>query len=149
MPDHATHEDLRRRGAVKTSSNRAFGLVFATVFALIALWPLFARWLLDGAGGVRLWALALAAAFVVIALAAPRWLAPLNRLWTAFGLVLHRITNPLVMGLLFYGAVTPTGLIRRGLGKDPLRRKRDPAAASYWIERIPPGPAPESMERQF
>jgi hypothetical protein len=37
----------------------------------------------------------------------------------------------------------------RLFGKDPLRLKRDPAAATYWIERTPPGPKPESLGDQF
>ena len=131
----SSHEDYRRRSAVKRSSNRAFGLVFAAVFALIALWPL-----LQG-DGPRWWALAAGAGFAGLAAMAPRSLAPANRLWHALGMLLGRLVNPLVMGLIFYLAVTPTGLILRLLGKDPLRLKWDPDAASYWIERKPPGPA--------
>ena len=139
----SSHEDFRREAEVKQSSDRAFGLVFAAVFVLIALWPL-----LDGAGP-RWWALAVAGAFALLALAAPRVLAPANRLWHRFGLLLGRLVNPLVMGLLFYLVVTPTGLILRAFGKDPLRLGRDPDAASYWIERIPTGPEGSGMPRQF
>ena len=53
------------------------------------------------------------------------------------------------MGFLFYATVTPIGLIMRTLGKRPLRLKFDPEAESYWIERKPPGPEPETMIRQF
>ena len=139
----SSHEDFRRESAVKQSSDRAFGLVFAVVFTLIALWPL-----LDDAGP-RWWALAVAGAFVIMALAAPRVLAPANRLWHRFGLLLGRLVNPLVMGLLFYLVVTPTGLILRLSGKDLLRLAREPDAASYWIARTPPGPAGSGMPRQF
>ena len=139
----SSHEDFRRESAVKPSSDRAFGLVFAAVFAVIALWPL----LHDG--GPRWWALAAAGAFAGLALAAPKVLAPANRLWHRFGLLLGRLVNPLVMGLLFYLVVTPTGLILRGFGKDFLRLAREPDAASYWIERTPPGPAGSDMPRQF
>ncbi len=142
MNGSSFHEDYRRP-EVKSSSNRSFGIVFAVVFAIIALWPL-----TDG-GAARVWAAAIAGAFLVIALARPSLLAPLNRVWTVFGLMLHRITNPLIMGLVFYGAVTPTGLIMRALGKDPLRRRLDPGAESYWIDREPPGPAGDTMNHQF
>lgn len=139
------HEDLGREDEeVKGSSDRGFGQVFAVVFALVAFWPL------TGAGGsVRLWSLGLAIAFLAIAYLRPSLLAPLNWVWTRFGLLLHRIVNPLVMGMLFYGTVTPMGLIMRTLGKDLLRLKRDPEAKTYWIERKPPGPAPDSMSNQF
>ena len=141
MAQQSLHEDLKRDEAPKGSSDRGFGLVFAAVFAIIGFWPL-----LDAAAP-RLWALAIAAAFLGVAWLAPRTLAPLNRLWTRFGLLLARVMNPLVLGLLFYGVVTPMGLAMRALGKDPLRRRFEPEAASYWIARRPPGPAP--MSRQF
>ena len=70
-------------------------------------------------------------------------------MWTVFGLMLHRITNPLIMWLVFYGAVTPTALIMRAMGKDPLRRRLDRKAKSYWIVREPPGPAADTMNLQF
>jgi Saxitoxin biosynthesis operon protein SxtJ len=137
------HESYHRTEEVVGSSNRSFGLVFSVVFAIIALLPLF------HGGAVRLWSLGVTAAFAALAFAAPQVLAPLNRLWFKLGLLLHKIVNPIVLGLMFYVAVTPTGLIMRLLGKDLLRLKRDPAAASYWIERTPPGPKPESLGDQF
>ncbi|MBT4770034.1 MAG: hypothetical protein HOO00_05855 [Rhodospirillaceae bacterium] len=124
-------------------SDRSFGLVFTAVFALIGLWPL-----LNG-GTARIWALAVSVIFLVVSFARPAILAPLNRLWMRFGELLHKIVNPIVMGLMFFCAVTPTGLIMRAMGKDLLHLKKDPAAKSYWIERQPPGPAPESMKHQF
>ncbi|MDA0703687.1 MAG: SxtJ family membrane protein [Proteobacteria bacterium] len=138
------HEDFGREEEVNGSSDRGFGQVFAVVFAIVAFWPL------TGAGGsVHLWSLGLAIAFLAIAYLRPSLLAPLNWVWTRFGLLLHRIVNPLVMGMLFYLTVTPMGLIMRALGKDLLRLKRDPEAKTYWIEREPPGPAPDSMSNQF
>jgi len=59
------------------------------------------------------------------------------------------VVNPVVMALLFYGTVLPTGLVMRALGKDLLRLKRQPEATSYWIMRAPPGPASETMKDQF
>src|SRR5918996_3929404 len=129
-----THERLRSEGEVRGSSDRGFALVFAVVFAIIALWPLI------GGEPPRWWAALIAAGFAGVGLVKPSLLAPLNRLWTRFGLVLHSVVNPLVMGLLFYLVVTPTGLVMRMMGRDLLRLKADPDARSYWIEREPPGP---------
>lgn len=91
----------------------------------------------------------LAAAFVVVvvALARPVAIAPLNRLWTRFGLALNRVTQPVIMALLFYGAVTPTALIMRALGEDPLERRFDANATTYWVE--PESPDPKPMRNQF
>jgi hypothetical protein len=87
--------------------------------------------------------------FFVFACLWPAVLRPLNWVWLEFGLLLHKVVNPIVMALVFFGAGLPTGIIMRALGKDPLRLKRQPDANSYWIERRPPGPAPESMKDQF
>jgi hypothetical protein len=137
------HESFQRDDSTAGSSNRAFGLVFAAVFAIIALYPLF--WLRPP----HLWALIVAAAFLVIALLLPAALGPLNRLWARFGLLLHKVTSPLVLGFLFFLVITPMGVIMRLFGKDPLRLKRDAQAASYWIDRKPAGPPPESFVDQF
>ena len=138
-----THEDFSRDEAVKGSSDRSFGLVFAVVFAIVAFWPL------TGGHGPRWWAFAVAAAFLLAALLRPGLLAPLNRLWTRLGLLLHKIVNPLVMGLMFFLVITPMGIVMRMTGKDPMRLRRDGAAATYWILREPPGPEPQSMKNQF
>ena len=137
------HEDFGRAKPVTRSSNRATGLVFAAVLAIIALWPLWSS------GAIREWALIAAAAIAIVALAIPRALGPLSRAWHGLGLIMHRVVSPLVMGLLFFLTVTPTGLLMRLFGKDPLRLRLDPGAKSYWIERRPPGPAPETMRQQF
>ena len=139
----STHERLSDNETVKGSSDRSFGLVFAAVFTIIGLWPLFSS------SGVRWWSLAIALVFAGVAFARPSLLAPLNRLWTKFGLLLNRIVSPLVMGLLFFVVITPIALIMRATGKDQLHLKFDPKAKSYWIERKPPGPAPESIKNQF
>ena len=137
------HEDFDRQREARSSSDRGFGLVFAAAFAIVGLWPLI------GGAGPRWWALGVAAALAITAAAAPRVLAPANRLWHRFGLLINRVVSPLAVALVFYLAVTPIGLFMRALGKDPLRLKRDRHAASYWIVRDPPGPAPDGMPRQF
>jgi len=138
----STHESFTRAETVAPGSNRAFGLVMAAAFGLIGAWQAWAG---------RSWglgALAVAAAFLLAALAAPGVLAPLNRLWLRFGLLLHRVVNPVVMAVLFFGVVLPTGLLMRALGKRPLALGRDPARASYW-ERRAPGEAPARFHQQF
>jgi len=138
-----THERLVGDEVVTGSSNRSFGLTFAIVFTILALWPLVRG------RSMRGWALILAAAFFLAALALPRVLAPLSRLWLRFGSVLHACINPIVLGLVFFTTVTPIGLVRRLLGHDALRLRFDRDAVTYWTERHPPGPAPDTMPRQF
>ena len=136
-------ESFDRDEPVRGSSDRSFGLVFTALFLLIGVAPL-----LHGRGP-RYWAIAIGVAFLAIALARPALLQPLNQLWTRFGLLLHHIVNPIVMGLLFFLVLTPFGVGMRLLGKDPLRRRFDRTAGSYWIPRTPPGPPPETMTHQY
>src|SRR3989304_4242440 len=136
-------DELRRDAAPAGGSNRSLGLVLAAFFAIMGLLPL-----LFG-DALRLWALAVGAVFLLAALAFPAVLAPLNRVWTKFGLLLHKVVSPIVLGIMFYLVVTPTGLLMRLFGKDSLRLKLDRQLGSYWIERTPPGPAPESLKDQF
>ncbi|MGQ0675767.1 MAG: SxtJ family membrane protein [Rhodospirillales bacterium] len=140
----STHERIGREERVVGSSDRAFGFVFGGFFALLTLLNLWRGW--SGWG----WAFAgLALAFAAAALFAPGVLAPFNRLWLKLGLVLHKAVTPIVMAMLFYLVITPMGVAMRLMGKDFLRLKRDPEAKSYWIERRPPGPAPDTMKNQF
>jgi hypothetical protein len=140
---YSSHENFSRDETVPSGSDRSFGLVMAGAFAILTLLNVWH----DG----RAWPVmaAVAGLFLVAALLIPAALNPLNRAWLKFGLLLHKVVNPIVMGLVFYGAVLPTGLIMRAMGKDLLRLKLQPEADSYWIVRKPPGPAPETMKDQF
>ena len=133
--------DFSQHQTDKVGSERNFGLVFAVVFALVGLWPIL------GGNGMRIWALAVAAGFVLLAFVRPSVLRPLNLAWFRFGLLLGRIVSPVVMALIFFVAVTPTALIMRMFGKDVLRLRFDREAESYWIGRDD-DPA-TSMKNQF
>ena len=137
------HENLARDQHIKGSSDRAFGFVFTVVFAVIGAWPLLVG------GQVRWWAFAVAAVFALVATARPSLLSAFNRWWMKFGLLLGAIVSPIALGVLFYLVLSPIGALMRLAGKDPLRLARDAGAPSYWRSREPPGPPPDSMERQF
>jgi hypothetical protein len=85
----------------------------------------------------------------VVSLWVPRILRPLNRIWLKIGLLLNKVVSPIVLGIVFFGVLTPLGAVLRMRGKDPLRLRFEKDAPSYWIMRQPPGPAPRSMTRQF
>ncbi len=139
----SSHEPLQSHRVVASSSNRVLGLAFAALFAIFALWPL-----LRHGEPARWQALAASAIFLGLAVFAHERLALLNRLWFKLGLALHAIVSPIIIGLLFYGAVTPMSFILRLAGKDLLRLQHD-GASTYWINREPPGPAAGSMKNQF
>ena len=127
----------------KTASSRSFGFLIAAVLALVAG---FDYW----AGRERFvpWLVA-AGVFLAVALAMPRLLSPLKRLWLKLGTLLHFVTSPIFVGVLYLCSIVPVGLLARLFGADLLSLKRDPAAASYWIKREPSGPSPDSLRNQF
>ena len=121
---------------------RDFGLIVGGIFGAIGLVPLLSR-----QEGPRLWALALAVVLILPALLAPRILAPAHRAWMTLAEVLAWVNTRILLGLVFYGVVTPIALLMRLLGHDPMRRKLDPTAESYRVRCVPRPPA--HMMRQF
>lgn len=144
MAKGAIHEEVKAHDAdFVVGSDRKFGLLFFIVFLMVGLFPLLAH------HEIRIWGLIVSGVFLVAALLVPRALRPLNVVWMRLGWVLGKIVSPIVLGALFFLAVLPMGLFMRLRGKDLLRLKMDPGAKSYWIERTPPGPAPDTMKNQF
>jgi hypothetical protein len=136
-------EKVIREEKLDGSSDRMFGLLFAAILVSIALWPI-----MKG-GQVRIWSLAAGGMFLVLALTNPRALSWLNRTWMRFGVLLNRIVSPVAIGVVYYLTLVPLALWMRILGKQPLQRKYDSQATSYWISRKPPGPSPQSMKDPF
>ena len=125
---------------LKAGSERSFGLIFATFFVIIGLYPL---WYGEN---IRLWSLLIAFIFLFLGILLPKVLIVPNNLWFRFGKLLGDIVAPIIMILLYFLIVTPTGIIMRLLGKDLLRQKLDKSKKSYWIERKE---SLDSMKDQF
>lgn len=125
-------------------SLRNFGLTFTAVCAILGLLP----WMLRAAAPNKL---LLTAAVVLLAITflVPRILMPFNLVWFQFSLLLHRVVNPVLMLLAYYGAFLPTGLVLKLTGSDLLRLKWRPEAQTYWIKREKSESNPSSMSRQF
>ena len=140
---NGAQEGSHSRDDIPMGSDRSFGIVFGLVFLIVCLFPLISGEL------PRLWASAVSALFFMLTLWRPSVLHPLNRCWFYFGLLLQRLTNPIILGLIFFLVITPIGLLMRISGRQFLKRSFDPGAASYWQEREPPGPDPNNMNRQF
>ena len=126
--------------AIEQGSEKSFGVIFSIVFLIVSLYPLI------NSEGLRIWALVVSTIFFLIAFVAPKVLVLPNKLWFKFGLLLGSIVAPIVMALVYFVTVVPTGLIMRLLGKDLLKQKLDKNAKSYWIERKEPM---GSMKNQF
>ena len=134
-----THEipELDRRGL------RDFGLVTGAVLA--AIFGLFLPWLLETK--TPTWPWALGAALALWGLAAPMSLNPVYRLWMRFGLLMSKITTPIILGVVFYLLFSPIGFFMRLFGRDTMARTIDDSVESYRIENKKP--AREKMERPF
>jgi len=113
---------------IKLPSNRNFGLVFFIVFMVIALWPLLNQ------SEIRYWSLFISLIFLLLGIMNSKLLTPLNKIWFKFGLLLGGIISPIIMGIVYFLIVTPTGFIMRVIGKDVLNLKKN-AKNSYWLEK--------------
>lgn len=122
---------------------RSFGLIFAVFFGILALWPLFEH------KPIRIWASVLVAIWLLLSFLLPHTLIPLSRQWLRLGTMLHQITSPFIMGVLFFLVLTPTSFLIRLRKHDALSLSFDPKRLSYWVDREKHSQAPENMKNQF
>ena len=125
---------------INISSNRNFGLVFFVIFLIVALWPL--KYEED----IRLWSLVISIIFFILGAINSKLLTPLNKLWFKFGILLGSIVSPIIMGIVYFAVVTPTGVLMRLLGKDLLRMSKVKNTSTYWIKR---DKQKNTMKKQF
>ncbi len=120
--------NIMKNNEIKISSNKSFGIVFAVVFFLIALWPIIKS------DDIRIWSLIVSIIFLILGVMNSSILTPLNKIWFRFGIFLGNFIAPVVMGIIFFFVVTPIGLIMRLLGRDLIKLKKN-NENSYWIEK--------------
>ena len=113
---------------IKLPSNRNFGIVFSIVFLIISIWPLLSQ------NDIRIWSLIISGIFLLLGLINSKLLLPLNKIWFKFGIFLGNFIAPIVMGIIYFMVVTPTGLIMKMLGKDLLNLKKN-NKDTYWIDK--------------
>ena len=113
---------------IKVGSNKSFGIVFFVFFLIIGLYPLINE------GNIRIWSIVISIIFLTLGLINSQILTPLNILWFKFGMLLGKFVSPIVMGLVFFFVVTPTGLIMKLFNKDLLKLRKN-KNSSYWIKR--------------
>ena len=128
----------------KLPSERRFGTLFTLVFVVIGAWGHYK----GGNPAVSTAWFIVAAVVAVVTLAAPRMLAPFNLAWFKLGLLMGKVVSPIVLGVIFFVILTPVAVLGRLFGRDELRLKRK-SVQSYWIDRVPPGPAGDSFKNQF
>ena len=116
---------------INMPSNKNFGIVFSIIFFLICLYPLLNN------ENIRLWSLFLSLIFLFLGYLNSKILTPLNKIWFQFGIFLGKTISPLIMGIIFFLVVTPTGLLMRLFKKDLLNLKFN-NNKTYWIEKKEP-----------
>ena len=129
---------MKKLNKINKKNNITFGILFFIFFIIIGFYPLIS------VGVIRIWSIVLSLVFLIITIIRPNLFSFLNRLWIQFGIFLGKIISPIVMGLVFFFVVTPTGVLLRILKKDVMGLKR--GATSYWINRED---KLQSMKKQF
>ena len=124
---------------IKIGSNRSFGVVFFVVFLLIGLWPI-----LKG-NEIRIWSIVISLIFLILGILNSKILTPFNKVWFRFGIFLGNFISPVIMGIVFFLVVTPTGLIMKLFRKDLINLRKN-NSSTYWIEKKD---IKSSMKNQF
>ena len=124
---------------IKIGSNRSFGVVFFVVFLLIGLWPI-----LKG-NEIRIWSIVISLIFFILGILNSKILTPFNKVWFRFGIFLGNFISPIIMGIVFFLVVTPTGLIMKLFRKDLINLRKN-NSSPYWIEKKD---IKSSMKNQF
>ena len=123
----------------KLPTNRSLGLLFFIVFTFIGLWPII------NSESIRIWSIFIALIFFILGIFNSKILTPLNKVWMSFGKLLGNFVSPIVMGIIFFGVVTPTGLLLKLFNKDILNLKKN-RNDTYWLKK---DNSKSNMKNQF
>jgi saxitoxin biosynthesis operon SxtJ-like protein len=115
-----------------TKELRSFGLLVGGVFTVIGLWPLLVH-----DESLRLWAVVIGGLLIVCGVVVPRALAPVHQGWMWIGHVLGWINTRILLGIVFFGLVTPIGVVFRLMGKDTMRQAFSELSSTYRVTRQP------------
>jgi hypothetical protein len=114
------HERFDNPTGNKIGPDKTFGYTFAAVFLILAV------------AKVQFYFLSVSALLVLISKFKPSLLRPANRVWSAVGEALHKLTSPLFLAITFFGVFCFFGLLMRAVGQRPLQMSFDRKRRSYW-----------------
>lgn len=120
---------------------RQFSVLWTLLFCGLGIWTY-----LSGRSGAI--AFALVSAGLVVGIAGwvkPALVRPIFVSWTAVTFPIGWVISRLILALIYYLVVTPIAVVFKLLGRDPLRRRYDPSAQTYWR----PKPRAESVKAYF
>ena len=108
-------------------AEREFGLIVGGVFTLLALWWMYRGKLVSVAQVL----IVVGPTLVLLGLIIPRALVFPNKAWMTLAEGMSYISTRIILAFVFFGVLTPIGLIKRAMGWDPLHRRAD-RSESYW-----------------
>ena len=116
---------------------RKFGLVMAAAFAILAC----LRWWIKSDLPEILFGIS--AVFFVFGVVLPMALGPVFRVWMKFAEVLNWVMTRILLTVVFFAAITPAAILYRLISGDPLKRKWESEATTYWEA---PDDQPDDLE---
>lgn len=122
---------------------REFGLTIGAILLIL--------------GGVSLWRgkhiypylFSAGAVFIGLGLILPGILKLPQKIWIGFSIVIGFFMSRLILAILFYAVITPTGLFLRFFGKDVLDQRIEKSKVSYWVKRPKEIRSKKSYENQY
>ena len=124
------------------AEGRRFGLTVGGAFLLLTAITSY-----RGQGTIALVTGCVGVALVLAGLLMPTRLGPIERGWMRMALAMSRVTTPIAMAVVYFLVITPVGLVRNAMGRDPLHHV--PQQGTFWKTRPAAARGGASMERQF
>ncbi|MAR94898.1 MAG: hypothetical protein CMD46_00815 [Gammaproteobacteria bacterium] len=124
---------------ITIGSEKSFGIVFAIIFMMIALYPLFFN------SSINLTFFTFSVIFIILSFIFPSIFKYPNLIWFKFGKLLGLIISPIILSIVYLSVIMPIGIIFKIIRKDPLEKLFDPNQKTYWKDKI----SSSSMKDQF
>jgi hypothetical protein len=124
---------MNKNFSVSKNNNIIFGTVFFIFFLVIGFYSS----LTGEKSSIRLWSILISLLFLIITIIKPNLFTLPNRLWIRLGILFGKFMSPIIMFMVFFFIVTPTGILIRIFGKDVmgLKKTSNKKVNSYWIKR--------------
>ncbi|MFH1798492.1 MAG: SxtJ family membrane protein [Candidatus Omnitrophota bacterium] len=133
-----------KNGKIENKDLRQFGIVLGVILAIFG-----GIHLIKGHAAARVWFFSGSVAILLCAVFMPRFLKPVYICFTKIAKIIGWVNTRIILILVYYLILTPIGIVLRMIGKDPLTRKIDKNAETYWIKPQKTIPSRESLEKQF
>ena len=125
---------------IKKNQNKQFGLLLSFVIFVFLTIQFY------NTNNLNIYISILGVFILIMTFLKPNYLKPLTVLWIKFGVLLGSVVAPIVMAIIFFGVMTPIGIILKLFGKDLLKLKKTKNKKSFWIKVTK---EVSTMERQF